>query len=103
MTIKFRLIVTIINNYDFIFCGFLIIYIAFFIKIPIYLFHIWLPKTHVEAPVYGSIVLTGILLKIGRYGLIRLIEIFYKVGIKYGYILFLELGLLVELLLVFCV
>ena len=88
ITIKFRLIVIVINRYNFSFWGFLIIYIAFFIKIPIYLFHIWLPKAHVEAPVYGSIVLAGVLLKIGRYGLIRLIEIFYKVGVKYGYIIF---------------
>jgi len=88
MTIKFRLIVKVINNYDITFWGFLIIYIAFFIKIPIYLFHVWLPKAHVEAPVYGSIVLAGVLLKIGRYGLIRLIEIFYKVRVKYRYIIF---------------
>jgi len=33
---------------------FLIIFGAFFIKLPIYLFHVWLPKAHVEAPVYGS-------------------------------------------------
>jgi len=61
---------------------------AFFIKIRIYLFNVWLPKTHVEAPVYGSITLAGVLLKIGRYELIRLIEIYYKVGVKYGYIIF---------------
>jgi len=61
---------------------------AIFIKIPIYLFHVWLPKAHVKAPVYRSTVLAGVLLKIGRYGLIRLIEIYYKVGVKYGYIIF---------------
>jgi len=59
-----------------------------FFKIPIYLFHVWLPKTHVVDPVYGSIALAGVLLKIGRYGLIWLIEIYYKVGVKYGYIIF---------------
>ena len=64
------------------------LYGFFCIKIRIYLFHVWLFKTHVEAPVYGSIVLAGVLIKIGRYGLIRLLEIYYKVGIKYGYIIF---------------
>jgi len=47
-----------------------------------------MPKAHIEALVYGSIILTGILLKIGGYGLIRVMEVYYKVGIKYGFIIF---------------
>ena len=50
---------------------FLPFFLAFAAKIPIFPLHIWLPEAHVEAPTIGSVILAGILLKIGVYGLIR--------------------------------
>ncbi|YP_010419926.1 NADH dehydrogenase subunit 4 (mitochondrion) [Anopheles marshallii] len=58
---------------------------AFLVKMPMFLVHLWLPKAHVEAPVSGSMILAGILLKLGGYGLLRMFSLLQVSGMKYNY------------------
>nr|YP_009441703.1 NADH dehydrogenase subunit 4 [Hydrochus carinatus]AOY39235.1 NADH dehydrogenase subunit 4 [Hydrochus carinatus] len=59
---------------------------VFLVKMPMYFIHLWLPKAHVEAPVSGSMILAGIMLKLGGYGMMRLMQVFLGIGIKFNII-----------------
>lgn len=66
-------------NYLYLYVG---LVFAFLVKIPMFMVHLWLPKAHVEAPISGSIILAGVLLKLGGYGLIRVFRIIQLIGLK---------------------
>nr|UFZ13237.1 NADH dehydrogenase subunit 4 [Orohermes crepusculus] len=68
------------NYYSFLF--YLSMVFAFLVKMPMFLVHLWLPKAHVEAPVSGSMILAGILLKLGGYGLLRVMMIMSLISLK---------------------
>nr|YP_010251422.1 NADH dehydrogenase subunit 4 [Carios vespertilionis]QTW91419.1 NADH dehydrogenase subunit 4 [Carios vespertilionis]QTW91432.1 NADH dehydrogenase subunit 4 [Carios vespertilionis] len=57
---------------------------AFLVKLPMFLVHMWLPKAHVEAPIVGSMILAGVLLKLGIYGMFRLLFMIIDSVIVHG-------------------
>jgi NADH-quinone oxidoreductase subunit M len=60
-------------------------FIAFAIKVPLWPFHSWLPDAHVQAPTAGSVILAGVLLKLGTYGLVRFnLGLFPKESVEYA-------------------
>nr|APF47501.1 NADH dehydrogenase subunit 4 [Dolichogenidea sp. n. SNS-2016] len=80
MNLNYNLSFNLMNYFSF-----MMMILAFLIKMPMYLFHLWLPKAHVEAPVSGSMVLAGIMLKLGSYGLIRFIMFLKYIFINYNF------------------
>nr|YP_010329819.1 NADH dehydrogenase subunit 4 [Tanaorhinus viridiluteata]UNP54575.1 NADH dehydrogenase subunit 4 [Tanaorhinus viridiluteata] len=58
---------------------------AFLVKMPMYITHLWLPKAHVEAPVSGSMILAGIMLKLGGYGMLRIMIFIQEINLKLNY------------------
>ncbi len=62
--------------------------LSFCIKVPLFPLHTWLPDAHVEAPTAGSVILAGVLLKMGTYGLIRFnLELFPQASFAYASLL----------------
>lgn len=72
---------------------FVFIFISFCIKTPMFPFHIWLPEAHVEASTTGSMILAGILLKLGTYGMIRFLLPLFPDSIEYFSLLVILLSL----------
>lgn len=66
---------------------FFLIFFCFSVKLPMFPFHTWLPDAHTDAPTAGSVMLAGVLIKMGGYGMIRLVGMFPEVAKEWGWLL----------------
>jgi proton-translocating NADH-quinone oxidoreductase chain M len=80
---KFYILYSLFLSYDKECFLFVLSFLAFSVKVPMFPFHVWLPEAHVEAPTSGSVILAGLLLKLGAYGCIRILLPIYPIASNY--------------------
>nr|YP_009919086.1 NADH dehydrogenase subunit 4 [Phryganea bipunctata]QMP96679.1 NADH dehydrogenase subunit 4 [Phryganea bipunctata] len=81
----FSMMIYLLSNLDInFFLMYMVMLMAFLVKIPMFFVHLWLPKAHVEAPISGSMILAGIMLKLGGYGVMRVMIFLSSMNMKYG-------------------
>nr|YP_010586168.1 NADH dehydrogenase subunit 4 [Eubasilissa sinensis]UZZ43930.1 NADH dehydrogenase subunit 4 [Eubasilissa sinensis] len=81
----YGMMIYLLKNLDFNFLMmYLVMLMAFLVKVPMFFVHLWLPKAHVEAPISGSMILAGIMLKLGGYGIMRVLVFLSSMNMKYN-------------------
>jgi len=66
---------------------FFLVFFCFAVKLPMFPLHTWLPDAHTDAPTAGSVMLAGVLIKMGGYGMIRLVQMFPEVAKEWAWLL----------------
>nr|AZL93368.1 NADH dehydrogenase subunit 4 [Parevania sp. ZJUH_2016024] len=71
---------------------YILMMMVFLVKLPIFMFHGWLPKAHVEAPLFGSMMLAGVMLKLGGFGVFQIYFMVEDIFTKNNFLILFSLG-----------